>query len=256
MNIDIEKAKQEFTSYANKYDLTKTKLERKYGHSLRVMDCAGRIAQSINLSEEKVELAKLIGLLHDIARFEQYTKFNTFHDDKSFDHGDYGAEILEKNEYIRKYIDSNKYDNVILKAIKNHNKYKIEDGLSEKELLFSKIIRDADKLDIFYEGVEFFWTTEEEIKKAEKSTEITDKVWESFVNGEEIEHKYRITPLDEIIFFIALAFDLNFKYTLDEIKREKYIDRLLDKFDFEDIEIEEKMDEIRERMNLFEISDN
>ena len=256
MNIDIEKAKKEFTNYANNYDLKEEYLDRKYWHSLRVMDCAGRIAESINLSKEEVELAKLIGLLHDIARFEQFTRFGTFKDKDSIDHGDLGVEILKKDGYIRNYIDDNEYDEIILKAIKNHNKFKIEEGLSEKELLFAKLIRDADKLDIFYEGVELFWTTEEEIKKVEKSIEITKEVWNSFLNSEIIEHKYRKTPLDEIIFFIALAFDLNFEYTWNKIKDEKYIDKILDKFNFENIEIEEKMDEVRERMNLFEINNN
>ena len=256
MDIDIEKAKQEFIEYTNKYDFKLSKVKGKYFHSLRVMDCAGRIAESINLDKEEIELAKLIGLLHDIARFDQYTKHKTFNDSESFDHGDLGAEILKKDEYIRKYIEEDKYDNIILKAIKNHNKFKIEEGLSEKELLFSKIIRDADKLDIFYEGVEYFWITEEDISKVEKSKEITYETWNNFINGNLIEHKYRITPLDEIICFIALAFDLNFEYTLSEIRKQKYIEKLLDKFDFEDMEVEEKMDEVRERMNLFEISDN
>lgn len=254
--MDIEIAKKEFKNYTNKYDLKILNFDRKYWHSHRVMDCAGRIAESINLSKEEIEIAKLIGLLHDIARFEQYTKYRTFRDERSFDHGDKGVEILKNNEYIRKYIEDDKYDNVIIKAIKNHNKFKIEEGLSKKELLFAKIIRDADKLDIFYEGVECFWITEEDICKVEKSKEITDEVWNNFINGELIENKYRRTPLDEIIFFIALAFDLNFEYTLSEIRKQKYIEKLLDKFDFENIEVEEKMDEVRKRMDLFEIRNN
>ena len=71
-----------------------------------------------------------MGLLHDIARFEQYTRFQTFSDLKSIDHGDYGVEILKQNNYIRKFIDTDEYDNIIFKAIKNHNIFKIEDGLT------------------------------------------------------------------------------------------------------------------------------
>ena len=41
------------------------------------------------------------------------------------------------------------YDNIIKKAIYNHNKYKIEENLNDVELLHRKIIRDADKLDNF-----------------------------------------------------------------------------------------------------------
>ena len=55
---------------------------------------------------------------------------------------------------IRKYIENDKYDEIIRKAIKNHNKFEIEKRLTEKELIFAKIIRDADKIDIIYESVE------------------------------------------------------------------------------------------------------
>ena len=55
------------------------------------------IASSIGLNEEKINLAKLIGLLHDIARFEQYTRYQTFRDIESIDHGNLGAEILQQD---------------------------------------------------------------------------------------------------------------------------------------------------------------
>lgn len=154
MHINLEQAKEEFIKYTEKYDLKNENIERKQLHSLRVMEISRQIAEGLELSQEEIELATLIGLLHDIARFEQYTKYNTFRDLESIDHGDLGAEIL-KNE-IRKYIENKEFDKIIIKAVKNHNKFKIEDGLTTKEELFSKIIRDADKIDIFYESVEIF----------------------------------------------------------------------------------------------------
>ena len=39
----------------------------------------------------------VIGLLHDIGRFEQEAQYHTFNDFKSMDHGDYGAEYLKNN---------------------------------------------------------------------------------------------------------------------------------------------------------------
>ena len=48
-----------------------------------------------------------------------------------------------------KLIDKEDYQ-VVYTAIKNHNKFVIESNLTERELLFSKLIRDADKLDILY----------------------------------------------------------------------------------------------------------
>ena len=156
MDINMENAKEEFIKYTENYDLTDENLGGKQKHSLRVMQISEEIARDLKLNQEEIKLAALIGLLHDIARFEQYTKYKTFRDLDSIDHGDYGAKILEKE--IRKYIELPQYDEIIIKAVKNHNKYKMEDGLSEKEELFAKIIRDADKIDILFEICKF-WKT-------------------------------------------------------------------------------------------------
>ena len=64
--------------------------------------------------------------------------------------GDLGVELLEENNFIRKFIDDDKYDDIIKIAIKNHNKYEIE-PLDGEKLLQAKIIKDADKIDIFYQ---------------------------------------------------------------------------------------------------------
>ena len=242
--INIEKAESEFNNYVKNYDLNNENINLKFHHSHRVKQIAEEIAKSLNLSEEEIKLAKLIGLLHDIARFEQYTRYHTFSDLKSIDHGDYGIEILKQNNYIRNFIDIDEYDNIIFKAIKNHNKFKIEESLSEKELLFSKIIRDADKLDIFYEGAEIFWTKSEEIKEINNS-KITDKVLNDFYNYFLIDRKEIETKADGIISFIGFLFDINFKYDFEVLKKEDYINKILDKFTFCDEKTAEQMKKIR-----------
>ena len=242
--MNIEKSKNEFTRFVSQYDLENSKIKRKFGHSFRVMDIAGEIAKSIDLIDEDIELARLIGLLHDIGRFEQEMIYKTFRDHESIDHGDLGEEILKKNQYIRNYIDEDKYDNIIFKAIKNHNKFKIEDSLSEKELLFSKIIRDADKLDIFFEGAEMFWTKSEEIEEVNNS-KITEKVINDFYNNSLIDRKDIETRADGIISFIGFMFDINFKYDFEVLKKEDYINKILDKFTFYDEKTAEQMKKIR-----------
>ena len=69
--IDINKAKSEFMEYVKNYDQDNPRIVLKISHSFRVMEQSKKIAESINLDEEQIELATLIGLLHDIARFEQ-----------------------------------------------------------------------------------------------------------------------------------------------------------------------------------------
>lgn len=229
--MNIEKAIEEFKNYTENYKQYGPKVERKIGHSLRVMEEAGNLAKSLNLTQEEIELAKIIGLLHDIGRFEQIKIHKTFADHKSIDHGDLGVEILKKDNYLRCFIEETKYDRIILKAIINHNKFKIEDGLTEEELFWAKIIRDADKLDIFYEGAEMFWNTEEERKEVSES-DFSPEVIEMFEKGQIIDRKIVQTKADGIVSFIAFMNDINFEYSYNRIKEQNYINKILSKFDF------------------------
>lgn len=238
MYIDLDKAKKEFLKYVLNYDETLERINLKKLHSLRVMELSIKLATSMNLSKEDIEIAGAIGLLHDIARFEQYTKYRTFSDLDSFDHGDYGVEILNKD--IRKYIETDKYDNLIKIAIKNHNKFKIEDGLSQRELFFSKLIRDADKLDIFYLASTAFWND----KYDEINNSIIDEaLLNTFLNKEQIKHVkgVRYTGFNDIIQFLAFIFDINFKESFKVLKQEDYINKILNKLDLKDKENFEKV---------------
>lgn len=248
--IDIEKAKKEFDNYARNYDLEDETINIKYYHIYRVMDIAGQIAQSLNLSEEEINLAKIIGLLHDIARFEQYRRFHTFSDIKSIDHGDYGAEILKQNDFIRKFVETDQYDNIILKAVKNHNKFKIEEGLTEKELLFSKIVRDADKIDIYFEIYTMFYQDPEDIEAVEEST-IRDEYMERILKNEDIERKMDNNVMDQFLILLCFVFDYNFKYSFEIMYREDYINKMLERFNFKNNDTKEKMEKIREVLNNY-----
>ena len=248
MQINLEKAKEEFLKYTSKYDLMNKRQKGKQEHSLRVMEVSKKIAKKLNLSEEKIQLATLIGLLHDIARFEQYKQYNTFKDSQSFDHGDYALNILEKD--IRKYIQIDKYDNIIKKAIKNHNKYKIEDGLTEEELLFAQIIRDADKIDIFYESAYIFWKGEE--KRVDESF-ISPETLAKFKELKQIKKQpgKQILPIDEIVLLIAFIFDINFKESFEIIKKEDYINISINRYDIKDDFSRKSLNEIRKIANEY-----
>lgn len=75
MSINIKNAIIEFLKYTEKYDLEDENIQRKKEHSLRVMNISETIARKLNLSEEEIQLSTLIGLLHDIVRFEQYKQY-------------------------------------------------------------------------------------------------------------------------------------------------------------------------------------
>ena len=146
--MNIEEAKKIFKKYVENYNLDNDKIKLKYDHSLRVCELCKDIAISLKLNEEDVKIAELLGLLHDFGRFEQIKLYDTFDDQKSVNHAILGIEELEKYGFD-KFVEDKKIQNLITKAILNHNKTFIENGLTEKELLFCKIIRDTDKIDIF-----------------------------------------------------------------------------------------------------------
>ena len=157
-----------------------------------------------------------------------------------------GAEILEKN--LRKYIKTNEYDEIIIKAVKNHNKFKIEDGLTSKEETFAKIIRDADKIDIFYESVEMFWKgTEQEVEKSI----ISEDVIKQIRNFTQTKRKAEESAVDNIMRIIAFIFDVNFKASFYIIKKEDYINKILDRYKFKDEYTKQKVEEIREIANEY-----
>ena len=244
--IDIEKAKNEFMKYVSGYDITNPNIDRKIYHSLRVMEYCKNIAESLNFNKEEIDLAILIGLLHDIARFEQYTLHQTFSDYKSgFDHGNIAVEILEKDNFIRKFIKDGKYDEIIKVSIKNHNKFEIEEGLDDKAEVYCKIIRDADKLDIFYEAIEMFWSTDEETQDIE--TGIVSEEYLNYVIKENpiLRDGKKRSKLDAVIFVITLIFNLNFKYSFKYLLENKIVEKILDRFEYKNEKGKNQVEEVK-----------
>ncbi len=236
--IDIEKAEEEFRKYTNKYDKTDFNIELKIHHTFRVEALCEKIARSLGMNEEEINLSKLIGVLHDIARFEQYTRYKTFSDIHSIDHGDLGVKILEEDNYIRRYIENDKYDAIIKKAILNHNKYAIEPNLNKKEEMFCKIIRDADKLDIMYEATCEFW--KDDVKNIEKQV-VSPEVLEQFLSKQVVNKRYVKYTIDNIIVILAFIYDFNYKESYKIIKENNYIDEIINRFSFEITETKEQM---------------
>ena len=145
------KATAAFDAYVSNYDPDNPLIHLKVIHSYKVAEIAERIARSLN-NEELVDFAWLLGLLHDIGRFEQARRYNTFVDSQSVDHAELGADILFKEDLIDRFPTETLPDGwrqTAETAIRQHNKLAIAEGLDERTKIFSEILRDADKVDIF-----------------------------------------------------------------------------------------------------------
>ncbi len=244
--IDFRKAQEYFKKYLSSYDLNDGMIQLKIKHTYGVVSLSEYIAKDLNLSEEDVDLAKLIALLHDIARFEQAKKYGDYRDYKNVDHADLAVKILFEDNLIRNFIEEDIYDSIILKSIKNHNKLQIEKGLSERELLHAKIIRDADKTDNFrVKASDRFEDIFNSSKERLENDIITEKIYNDFMSNRIIISKERKTDMDCWISYIAFIFDYNFLSGLKYIKEKNYINILVDRIDYKISDTKNKMEEIR-----------
>ena len=139
--------------------------------------------------------------------------------------------MLSNNSYIRNFIEDKSCDSVILKAIKNHNKFKIEDGLNEDELKQAKIIRDADKLDILYLYSEMNDLSYLVEGKNPSNENISKKVLDAFFEERQINKEDLEFFLDHYINTISFIFDLNEKYSFRYLKEKNYMNVIIDKME-------------------------
>ena len=245
--IDILRAKRVFAAYVKAYDAENDKIKMKIEHIERVSQVAKKLATKLELEEEDVKLAELIGLLHDIGRFEQIKTFNTFNDRKSVNHGEYGVHVLfnKQNGMIRKFIEDNQYDDIIKNAIYYHNKDKLDipDNLTTRELLHIKIVRDSDKIDILniltYEKKETAW------EKADLSDDvITEEIYNEFMENGRIDYHKRKTSADSLVGHFAYIFDFNFPESIQFIKQQNYMEKIYKRFEFHDSKTMEQYQKI------------
>lgn len=251
--IDISKAKKEFKKFLKKYkNEDKLGYNLKVKHTFHVMENSKIIAESLNLSKEDILLAQLIALLHDIGRFEELEMFNKFESAK-FDHANHGVKILFEDKLIERFLSDEEYYDVIKKSISNHNKLDIEKGLNAEELIHSKIIRDADKLDNYRvkreERIEEIFPGKVSSKDEMELSTISDKVYNSIIKRQCVNIHDRKTPLDYWLCVLAFVFDINFIETYRIIKKKKYIDVMLDRFKYKDQKTKTRIEEIRKVTN-------
>jgi len=213
---------EQFKKYVDNFDINDIGISRKYYHSLRVMDIAEEIAINENFDKKDIKLSIIVGLLHDYARFPQWKLYKTYNDFESLDHGNYGVDLLFSNNEIQKFNIDKEYYDEIYDAIKYHNKITFPDNISVHNKLLCKLIRDADKLDIFY-----LFGVDKEVF-LEDNYPISEKVKNDFYNHIQINIKDVSSKNDKIILDLGMIYDINFDYSFKYIKENKLIEKMYD----------------------------
>lgn len=256
MKIERDHIRNVFKEYTSAYDVTDEKVKLKIGHTYRVAELCERIARAEGMPDADIELAWLLGMLHDVGRFEQLRRYHTFNDADSVDHAALGAGILfgadlgigvdrapgcgdiakNKNDTdlcqtprrIRDYILQDDEDGLIETAIRVHSAYRVPEHLPERVERLCHVLRDADKIDILRVNVEtpleeIYNTTTELLRNAE----VTDAVMKSFYEHHATLRSIKRTPVDHVVGHISLVFELVYGESLRLVKEQGYLDQLL-----------------------------
>lgn len=232
LTINRDKIRQTFQDYTDHYDSTNDKIRLKIGHTYRVAQLCERIARSENMAAPDADLAWLLGMMHDIGRFEQLKRYNTFVDAESVDHAALGADLLfglDGGGLIRSYVPEDGEDELIEAAVREHSAYRIADGLDERTKKFCHILRDADKIDILRVNVDFpleeiYNTTSEKLR----SEEVTKEVLESYYDHHAVLRALKKTSVDHLAGHCSLIFELVFPESLNIVREQNFIWKLLD----------------------------
>lgn len=252
-NMDLEYAKRRFEEYLDGYDRRNDKIRLKIVHTYGVMECSRQIAKRLGLSKEDESLAELIGLLHDIGRFEQLKRFDSF-EPGTMDHAAFGAEILFTEGMIREFVREDTEDDIIRTAILKHSDFKLEGIDGERTLLHAKLIRDADKLDNCRVKLEDPIETLLGVSKEEAGrSRISPEVMEQFMSGNSIQSETRKTKMDYWVSYLAYFFDINFDVSLDIIREQKFAERMIERIPCEDPDTAQKMEIIRRKLKSLPI---
>ncbi|MDR2911545.1 MAG: HD domain-containing protein [Bacteroidales bacterium] len=187
-------------------------------HLLRVAEIAEFISIRLELNKSDSSIAKLAALFHDIGRFWQLNKYNTFDDSKSGDHAEFSVEILKREKFLK--ILGCDSEEVVFSAILTHNKFKITENLNEKELLHAKILRDADKLDILEVLTRFY--SQSNIKpnhslawELPKGCNLSENIERDIWDGKVVQKKDVFSEIDVKIMQLSWIYDLNFKCSIE-----------------------------------------
>lgn len=199
-------------------------------HTLRVVKNSQLITDSLGMSEEDKALAKAAALLHDVGRFTQYQRFGTFNDRKSLNHAELGLEVFTSFPIWKELPRSQQ--EILIPAVRYHNAAQLPDELGERQRLFAKLLRDADKLDIWLVVTQYYHTIASRSKNSVLELGMPDKPTYSpnviaalqasrFVQAEDMQ-----TLNDFKLMQVSWVYDLNFKAAFQMLLRRRFLEKL------------------------------
>lgn len=231
----LEEGIKFFEDYTKK--LVKTKdhyvaesLQLKLDHSLRVAKLSALLAQRLELDEPECELAEFIGLFHDLGRFVQFTEHQSFDDTKFGDHAAQSVSMLKEQTFFSVLPETEQQ--LVLFAIESHNKASVT-SKDKQQMLFSQLLRDADKLDIWEICVSFLkrdgsFSLPSICYNLPHTPGVSEAVIKSLAVGKPVVRKEVQSVNDFKLMLMGMVYDLNFKSSFQIVSEKQLIKKIYD----------------------------
>lgn len=204
-------------SFYNSNEKIQQAMLLKEEHTKKVTAICRDLAMHLGLSTDDCLLAELMGLFHDVGRFEQFTRYQTFNDSISENHALLGLKVI-KDLPLAERLSMDDYEAFCF-AIANHNAKEIAKTENPRQLFFAQLLRDADKLDI-YRVLEPFLQPSD-------GSGCSEDFLQRFINGEQCDYSQIKTQDDRKLVRLMWVYDVNFSWTLQKIVEADYIRRIL-----------------------------
>ncbi|MGA2070477.1 MAG: HD domain-containing protein [Sedimentisphaerales bacterium] len=207
-------------------------IKLKQDHSARVCAEMLYLADELRLSDNQRLLAETIALFHDVGRFLQFARYRTYSDPKSINHCLLGLEILQKENVLVQLPDDERQ--VIEAAIRYHGEKELPGNLTGDTLPFSKMIRDADKLDIFNVIINAYirYRNDPDNSKLEigfpDEPGFTPEVLDTILTGDRVDYKALRKLNDLKLCVLGWVYDVNFAPTFRRLKQRRYLETIFE----------------------------
>jgi putative nucleotidyltransferase with HDIG domain len=232
--VDPDNLEAWFLNYTDGYYSGEPDLDRhvrlKQDHTLRVRENTRMLCRSLGRSAPDQRIAETVALLHDVGRFEQYRRYRTFDDRVSANHAFLGLRELAKARVLHGYTVYER--RLVTRAIAYHNAITLPPFEDLRTLFFMRLIRDADKLDIWRVLLENYQRTKDEaddalVYKAPDTDHISEAVLDALRRRSQVDIRDVATLNDLKLLQLSWVYDLNFAASFRAVQKIGIIEQLL-----------------------------
>jgi hypothetical protein len=220
-----------FASWCESFRSPDQTLQRNFDlkelHTRNVIKAAQLIAEGGG--ERRSMLAEVAALCHDLGRFPQFRDYGTFKDSDSVNHAHLSAKIITEHRLLDFLPDEER--NCVSLAVRLHNVFQVPAGLAPLAAEMLRLVRDADKLDIWRVFIEYFEAPEEERASAAGLGApdlpfCSADVLETIRTGELVQLSQLKSLNDFKLLQLSWLYDINFPTTFRLIKERDLLARL------------------------------